>query len=248
MTFARISTAADELRDTIIGIIRNDDAQKPRARQAWIGPSEVGHPCARRIAYRLWDTDKTNTSNDPWAAISGTAIHAWLADAFTTAGDRWLVEHRVKITTAMSGTVDLYDKNTGTVIDHKTAGATSMKKYKTDGPSEQHIVQLHLYAHGLAAAGHDVKRVALAYYPLGGFLTGMHVHVQDYDPQIAVDALERIDTIRTTLVLLNVEQQPANWSLIPKTPTACHWCPWYQPNALDPAAACDGDTPQTTAA
>ena len=57
----------------------------PRSRQREIGPSEVGEPCLRRLAYKVAGTEPTNDGGDPWRPVVGTAAHAWLADSLDLA-------------------------------------------------------------------------------------------------------------------------------------------------------------------
>jgi hypothetical protein len=65
----------------------------------------------------------TNHVVDPWPSIVGTAIHAWMADAFTAANERyglrWVAEHRVTPHPDHPGTADLYDALEQAVVDHK---------------------------------------------------------------------------------------------------------------------------------
>jgi len=223
-------------------VIRSHSANSPRSKQVNIGPSEIGVQCARRLAYRLLDWTRTNDSSDPWPSISGTALHAWLADAFAAnnADADWLVEHRVTIRQNLSGSLDLFHRPTGTVIDHKCVGNTSMKARKADGPTHQQLVQLNLYALGLELQGETVKKVALAFYPLGGSLNGMHVWVSDYDSKLALDALARLDTIKDLVVALDPEEDSSRWNLIPAVATSCSFCPFYLPGSTDLSQGCPG--------
>jgi len=241
MTF--VSPAPDNraLADRIATVIRSKSDNAPRSRQSAIGPSEVGQECVRRTAYRLLNWEKTNTTTDPWAAINGTAIHAYLAEAFQSDQGNWLIESRVQIRPGLAGSVDLFDVDNGIVIDHKCVGATSMKSAKTSGPSDQQIAQINLYGMGLEDAGHQVRKVALAFYPFGGLLSGMYVWLADYDRSIAEAALARLDSTVTLLSMLDVEANPDRWELIPATPSRlCSWCPYYLPESADLAKGCDG--------
>jgi hypothetical protein len=46
------------LRDELLAVIRRAMAEHPRSLQVKIGPSEVDHPCARRIGYKLLGYDE----------------------------------------------------------------------------------------------------------------------------------------------------------------------------------------------
>jgi len=241
-SFKQFESNAKQLEQRIARIIRHADSNKPRSKQVTIGPSEVGEPCLRKLSYKLIQVEKVNTTSDPWPAISGTAIHGFLAEAFgaTDDGD-WLVEHRVTVRPGLSGNLDLFEVSTGTVIDHKCVGAASMKSRRLDGPTHQQLVQLNCYGYGLEQQGYEVKQIALAFYPLGGSLSGLHVWIGNYDRQIALDAMSRMDDLITLLTVADVEDNPENWSIIPITPSrTCNYCPWYAPDSDDLTKGCSG--------
>lgn len=240
---AGTSPLATELQ----AIIRGAADNAPRSLQRNIGPSEAGHPCSRRIAYRLLDMPKVNTSGDPLASIIGTATHAWLADAFTRANvglpiTRWLVEQRVSPSPTLHGSADLFDAWNGDVIDWKVVGATSLNKYKKDGPSPQYRAQAHLYGLGFANLGFTVNKVTLAFLPRGGFLSGMHLWSESYRPDLAHAALNRLADILDLTAQLDPETNPERWEMIPAAPDhGCTWCPMLR-HATGPAnaAGCSG--------
>lgn len=240
--FAPPSTTESALGNRLSAVIRAAANNAPRSLQNAIGPSEVGEPCTRRLAYKLTDWTTTNTFSDPWPSVSGTAIHAWLADTFASdTNTRWLTEQKVQVSDTLSGTVDLFDMDNGIVIDHKCVGATSMKARKGSGPTEQQIVQVNLYGLGLENAGHTVKQVALVFYPLGGMLSGIHTWVGNYDRDKAVAALDRLHSTRELVRLLDLEANPEAWALIPAKPSNhCTYCPWFLPASDTPAFGCKG--------
>ena len=212
----------------------------PRSRQTAIGLSEIGDPCARKLAYKTLGISKTNTQTDPWAMISGTAIHEWLATCFADQFDGeenplYLVEHKVTAAPGLSGTVDLYDLHNKIVIDHKCVGSTSMKKRTAQGFTDTQRVQLSLYALGLENEGYRVDSIACAYYPLGGRLDGLHVVVESYNPQIAFDAIARMKDLVTATQNVTINE-------IPATPSEmCSYCPWYLPGSSDLSIGCAGE-------
>lgn len=243
MTFAQLFSDEKAYANALLDVVTRAGIWSPRAGQVAIGPSEVGHPCTRRIAYKLLDWDKPNEmQGGSWSAQVGTAIHAYLAEIFGKK-EGYLVEQRVNIRGNLAGTVDLYDTKNGVVLDWKTTGASKLAAYRKDGADPQHVIQVHLYAYGLAAQGADVKKVALAYLPTSGQLSDGYVDIRDYNPQIALDAFTRLDTIHALLAQVDVEQNPEFWSQIPaKTSRLCAWCPYFKPfsKALD--EGCPGDT------
>ena len=240
--FTPLGDDASALADRIKLVVNNRSANAPRSQQKRIGLSEVGEVCIRKTSYKLLDWEKTNPSTDPWASISGTAIHSWLASAFEELPDQYLVEHTVKVTDELGGTADLFDITNKMVIDHKCVGATAMKSRKKDGMTHQQRVQCNLYALGFENEGYEVEKVALAFYPLGGRLDGLHTIVEPYNRQLALDAIQRLEDTQVLLWQLDPEGNPQNWDLIPKTPTrACSYCPWFLPFSTDGSKGCSGE-------
>jgi hypothetical protein len=231
-----------ELARSLINIIDDASTFTPRSTQKAIGPSEAGTECTRRLAYKLLDWEKVNEgSTFSWAATVGTAIHAHLANIFSKI-EGFEVEQRVQIRPGLAGSIDLFHKESGTVIDWKTTSPSSLPQKKKN-PSKQNMVQVQLYAYGKAQAGANVKQVALVYLPTSGSLEDMHIELQNYDPQIAIDALARIDNIYALLTAVDVEANPQMWRQIPKAPSRlCMYCPYFQPFSKDLNIACNGDT------
>jgi hypothetical protein len=117
-----------------------------------------------------------------------------------------------------------------------------MKSRKRDGMTIQQRVQVNCYGLGVEKMGKEVKQVALACYPLGGRLDGLHTIVEPYDRQIALDAIERLDGIKLLVWQLDVESNPDNWNLIPATPAyGCIYCPFYLPKSTDLSVGCPGE-------
>lgn len=236
------------LTDLIIATAAN----APRSRQRRIGPSEVGDPCPRRLAYKIMDWPTVNDGGDPWPSIVGTATHDWLAHALErhnqTEPGRFLIEERVHADDGtvsgyrLSGSCDAYDTHTHTVIDHKVVGDSSMRHYRRNGVREQYRIQAHLYGLGWENAGHTPATVALAFYPRGGMLGGLWVWSEPYDRQAALDALTRLGTIRDLLIALDPESRPPMWTHIPATPSgSCRFCPWWRPASTDLSIGCPGE-------
>ena len=240
----------DVVLQEYLGIIQRTIAHHPRSLQAAIGPSEVGQPCARRIGYRL--LGKPQRDQEPnWKAAIGTAVHSWLERAFDRENlrqandldgqERWLVETRLTVgSTATLGTIegscDLYDRATGTVIDHKIVGPSQLRHYRADGPGQQYRWQAHLYGHGWQLAGHPAETVAICFLPRNGDLRDAYLWHEPYDAHIALDALRRLEGIATTCQILGDEAL----QLLPTAQQFCALCPWYQAGSTDPATGCPG--------
>lgn len=244
MPFTPLNTPSKALAIELGEIITQAGIFSPRSQQVYIGPSEVGQECTRKLAYKLLDWEKVNeSSGGNWAAQVGTAIHSHLEGIFAKFPDRFEVESKVKIRANLSGTVDLYDKENGIVIDWKTTSPANVKEKRSSGASQQQIIQVQLYAYGKAQEGHDVKQVGLAFLPTGGQISDMHLELHPYDEQIAIGALKRLDNVYELLSTVDVENSPAMWELIPKVPSRnCNYCPYFRPFSADLSVACNGDT------
>ena len=243
MSYARLFSDQEEYANAVRDVVVQAGIWSPRAGQVQIGPSEVGHKCIRRLAYKLLDWDKPNEmQGGSWAAQVGTAIHAYLAEVFSKR-EGFLIEQRVTIRGNLAGTVDLFDIKNGVVLDWKTTGATKLANYKKFGADHQQLVQVQFYAYGLAQQGAEVKKVALCYLPTSGSLTDMVLIMHDYDEQVALNALARLDSIHTLLAAADVEANPEIWSQIPAEPDRlCAWCPYFKPFSKSLVEGCPGDT------
>lgn len=224
-----------ELLDDLTSLIRYAAANAPRSQQRSLGPSEVGHPCARKLALGLMDEPRCNPDGDPLPSIVGTAVHAWLEAAASTDNERlgrerWITERRVTVREGLSGTCDLYDQDTATCIDWKCPGTSRMKHYVRHGPSQVYRVQAHLYGRGYRNAGLPVERVAVAFLPRGGQLRDAHLWTEPYDDALVDQILERIDLVQVAIADLDVEHDVERYLLIPKTPDGdCIFCPFFSP-------------------
>lgn len=234
--------AADTHGDHV-AVITNAITQAPRSLQKRIGPSEIGHPCARRIAYKLAGVEPVNVSAS-WRPTVGTAVHEWLADTFAAANRdldaaRYLIELSVAVTDEITGSVDLYDRAAHLVNDWKVVSPTSLKKYRANGPGEQYRTQVHLYAYGLTRRGLPVDDVAITFLPNSGELHEAVFWTEPYDEQVATDALQRLSTVQGL-----VDAAGAGAAAVLPTdgadPAWCRYCPFYLPASTDLTAACPG--------
>lgn len=241
--FTDTTTAADTMRAELIAMIKARDEAAPRSQQRELGPSEIGHPCMRRLAYGLLDIERCNPSWDPLPAIIGTATHKWLESAAKHANNtlgrqRWLVETRVRPAAWLSGSCDLYDTDTGTVIDYKVPGASQFAKVKK-GPSELYRTQVHLYGKGFTNAGLPVATVAIMFLPRGGTLSSAHYWSEPYDQGVADAALRRREQTLLLLDDFDVESNPDRFAWLAKSGPGCVFCPWFSVNPTGPLQ-CEG--------
>lgn len=203
----------------------------PRSQQKWIGPSEVGLPCTRRLVHKLAGHDEPERDT-AWLPTIGTAVHSWLEEAFkhsiynrTDDGPRYLTETRVEVGDIngrpVRGSADLFDRASGWVIDHKIVGPHRIKKYKAAGPGEQYRTQAHLYCRGFAAAGYHVNGAIVAFLPRNGSLGGAYFWSEPYKESVAVEGLARATGLAQLIDAIGVEQ---TLNLYP--PCSDEWCPW----------------------
>ncbi len=241
----------DTVRHAYKTVIADAIVNHPRSQQRQIGPSEVGVECDRRIAYKLLDVPERPQS-PAWLPTIGTAVHAWLEEQFDQAAtsqhiatgggeEEWLTERRV--TTGfipgigfLDGSCDLFHRPTGTVIDHKIIGPTPLKTYKAKGPSQQYRIQAHLYGQGYANAGHEVRRVMIAFLPRNGQLGDAYLWSEPWDPQIAADAIARLTHIAAAVAAAG----PRVLAALPTADAHCLHCPWFRRDASDLTTGCPG--------
>lgn len=202
-------------------------ATAPRSRQREIGASEIGFACGRRLSYRLHGTAKTNFT-DPLRLMVGLGVHGALAEIYA-ANPRYLVEYPIAFR-GIRGTLDLYDRATATVIDWKTTSKSRLASYAKQGPPLHYITQINIYAAALMEQGFLVSRVALAFLPIDGTLSGIWVHLAEPDKRIALGAAERV------LALASVE--PSN--VLAQPDRYCGWCDYYLPTSTDLSIGCPG--------
>lgn len=223
---------ADQLVTDLITTVVDAARYSPRSRQASLGPSELGHPCARRLAYKVSGASVRWRDADPWASIIGTATHTWLAAAFAAANlpmeqPRWLVEQRVFPSLDLGGNCDLYDLLTDAVIDHKIVGVTTLASAKRNGPTAQYRVQGHTYGLGWERIGRSPREIVIAYWPRNGQMSGLYLHREAYDRMIALNALDRLSSISAAASTLDLGSYPDRMSLIPSSPgDECRYCPY----------------------
>ena len=245
------------LRETVPALIKQAAAAAPRSQQIDMGPSEAGEECVRRLAYKIADWHKPDGRyHDPWAAVQGVAVHAWLAEVFRAENERlgrerYLVEQRVEPVTPaevgqlglpgnLAGSCDLFDRDTGLVTDWKLTSPERLRHYAAHGPGRKYRTQAHLYGRGLVNAGERVTDVSIVFLPRAVFLDGLHVWSQPYDPAVAEAAFRRLAAIRGTLIALDPEAYPGRWGVFPTAPGSCRHCPWLVPGSRYLARGCPG--------
>lgn len=233
-------------------------ARAPRTLQQHLGPSELGVPCDRQVAGKMAAMPATNHVVDPWPSIVGTALHAWLADAFVadnlrTGVLRFIAERKVTPHPDHPGTADLYDALEYAVVDHKNLGPSTLDKIRkgggispatgkpTIGP-RHYRAQLFLYGLGYVLLGLPVKRVAIAAYPrTASSLDGLYVRDEDFttdgftllpEPRALLDEVFT-DTLRRKAYAEQLVAGAMSLADVPSAPNDddCYFCPFYRPEA-----------------
>jgi hypothetical protein len=218
----------------------------PRSMQRTLGPSEIGDPCARRIAYKLLQTSEVRERPPNWPATVGHGVHLWLADAFAPievdqGQERWFVETKLVVGEIdghdIKGSCDLYDRVTATVIDWKTTSKAKIEQYRKRGPGNLYRAQINLYGRGWRRIGQPVDTVMIVFLPRDGGLDDAYVWHEAYDDQCAVDALTRLQGIARLVGIFGVDAL----GMLPTTEAYCLHCPYLRFNSSNLAEGCPGD-------
>jgi hypothetical protein len=193
----------------------------------------------KKMAFGIMEVPRCNPEYDPLPSIFGVAMHTWLQAAAEYDNEllgrrRWITETRVEVTPGLSGSADLYDTDTDTVIDWKNLGYTSFVD-KVKDPGFTYKGQLQLYGKGFQNAGFDVKRVAIAILPRSGTLTKMSLdHLVPYDEAQANAIIARREAVIAMLHDFDIEDHPERYDWFPVAPSECVFCPWWRPEARGP--------------
>lgn len=244
----------DLVKEEIDWHITNALVNAPRSLKMELGPSELGHECSRWIGYKQLRTATINAQGIAWRPAVGTGVHGLLEDVFSDANAmlgavRYLVEQKVTVGEVLgepiTGSCDLCDRVTATTVDWKIVGPTTLRKVKSaKAPSHRYKVQAHSYARGFWNAGVPIDTVSVYYLPSNGeFHDGYFWH-EDYDEQIVLDALKRVEAITT----LTNSMGTAALGLLPTTDAYCTRCPFYRAGSQDLAMGCPGDPAAPTRA
>lgn len=241
--FSASTPVVDPLWTDLRDMIQHKARLHPRSQQRALGPSQVGHPCHRKLALSLMDHPRINPEWDCLPSAFGVAMHTWLEDAAQMDNERlgrerWLTERKVEVAPGLSGTADLYDTDTNTVLDWKNLGYTSFPKHVKDiGPTYRNQVQM--YGRGYRRLGYEVKDVAVVMLPRTGTLTKMHLEKIPYSDAEVDAVLARRDLVLQMIYDLDVENHPERYSWFAITPETCTFCAYWSPNPRAPGQ-CDG--------
>lgn len=236
---ALVVTREDKIREELAGVIMWHARHHPRNLQKELGPSEIGHPCSRKLVSHIIDAPSTNPGFDPLPSEIGIGYHDRLQKHFDAENarlgrQRWLTEARVEPWDGLSGSCDLFDTDHRRVIDWKILGDASYKKTRLHGPIVSYRRQLQLYGRGYERLGWEVREVALAVLPKSGTLAGMHLWVEDYDPQVAAEVEARWVQLLVMADVMQVEQHPERLAAFETAAENCQFCPFYNATPSTP--------------
>ncbi|AXC38125.1 exonuclease [Gordonia phage Ayotoya] len=244
-------TDADTVRDELIGVIDWHARHHPRNLQKELGPSEVGHPCSRKLAYAITDAPSCNPGFDRLPSEIGIAYHDRLDKHFRAENqrigrERWLTETTVEPWPGLWGSSDLFDVDNARVLDWKILGDSSMKKMQLHGPNLSYRRQLQFYGRGFERAGLPVKQVVLVAIPKAGTLRGTKVFVYDYDASVTERGYARWVQLLVMVDVLQVEHNPKAYAAFETVGENCQFCPWFKREPDDSGLQCGG-APDTSA-
>jgi hypothetical protein len=148
---------------------------------------------------------------------------------------RWFSERKVTVSEGLSGTCDLYDLHTGTIVDFKFPGVTRMTQYRKavaagQAPNMVYRIQSHLYGKGYRNEGYDVKNVGIWFLPRSGTLSTSLLWVEPYSEDLVQEQLSRLEDLIILLHDLELERHPERLAMIPITPHECSLCPHFSVN------------------
>jgi hypothetical protein len=242
----------DPLMDELKDLIRNHSHAHPRHAQVHLGPSQVGHPCARNVITGLLAgqsevSRRVNAQFDVLPSYIGVAAHKAMEEAceldnVRLGRERWISERKVHVRQDLSGTCDLYDRDTYTVIDFKFPGTTQMSEYRKHGPTPLYKAQAHLYGAGYINAGYPVERVGIWMVPRSGLLSTSLLWLRPYRQDVVDEVCTKLDRMIIVMDELDLEHHPERLALVPITPHECSWCPYYTVIPSTNPFACEGDT------
>jgi hypothetical protein len=249
-------------------VLARHQAGSARSRQVALGPSEAGNPCDRALAYAMHGVPRVSEESLKWAPLVGTWGHDGIARALAEENvrlgrDRFLIEQRVALPSEVipSGTTDLYDTDSDTVIDWKFVGKTRMLHYRRHGPGEVYRIQAHLYARGWEAADFTPRTVCVVFLPRWSHLfSDGWEWAEPYDRDLADSTLARVAGIKRLGDALKLVEHGERYAYVAANPGApiirdgwplgenCRYCPWHRSwhEGRGPAdeTGCPGLTPQ----
>jgi hypothetical protein len=213
--------------------IRDFQRSRPRSLQKEVGPSQLGSPCDHCLAAALAGWEKGN--DDAWLPLIGTAVHALLLthDVYPY-DDQWRIEDRVTVGEVngveVQGNADLFHIPTGTVVDFKIVGASTLNESRRNGSKLQYQRQIQLYGQGFVNAGYEVNTCLIAYLPRNSpNLSDAFFDAHPFDPTIAAETLAhagRLAANASTFARVSERARDVFIDSLPRSP-GCFDCSRY---------------------
>jgi len=233
--------------------LKDYDDNRPRSMQTTLGPSELGTPCQRQIAYKLSGATRQVINAPKWAAMQGTAMHALMEDVLgfhngQLGRPRWVIEQRVDVDDEIGGAGDAYDADHALVVDWKYVGVTTLRKVRRKTvPVEQLVtpdyrVQAHLYGYGHERAGRPVRWVRLVLLARSHDYDDSAEWTERYRPEIAIAALDRYYATQDLVAALGLPGSGLFGAVPARPGDACQWCEFRRPGLAADASGCPGNT------
>jgi hypothetical protein len=212
----------EPVKDLIFQAIEKHANSRPRSLQTMVGPSDLGDTCDHCLSAKLAGWQKRTEL--AWLPYIGTAVHEYVAQAFT--GDEWISETSSMVGHVEGmpvwGTADLFHIPTRTVVDFKVVGQATLTAAKRGEVREQYRRQVHLYARGLEA-----KHVAIMFLPRSSpdLYRSTVWWEQDYDQNVAMHTIARAN-----LLAFGARTASDTYQHIKSLPRAvgCYDCPRFE--------------------
>lgn len=232
-----------ELRSIIEAAINH----QPRSQQKRIGPSEIGMECIRCLTHKLGGTpEKVDAA--AWLPYIGTSVHEQLEDVFIQhekvrgqlgMGHRFLPENTVTVGQVggidITGSTDLFDTHTGTVIDWKIVGTTTLRSVKANGASAVYRTQAMTYGKGWQDAGYPVHHVLIYFLPRNSVsLSEAVAWSAPYDRGVAEQALARANAVVDLIAAAGLDGALHVAGSHVNTGFSCRRYPDWQPTPKNP--------------
>lgn len=232
------------IKAEIRAAVEHYERNRPRALQKALGPSEIGHPCQRKLALMIAEANdiahlpKTNTYRDVMPTFMGSAGHTRMEDVLAEwnrelGWERYLSERRVEVWpggpvpgTGLAGSSDCYDVELKAVIDWKFLGKSSSDKYRVRGYPLTYRNQVQLYGRGYERLGYDVQTVAIYGFPRSSVLAGANVWTADYDPTVWQKVQDQWASTLALIDVMKVAEHPQRLAAFTTSPESCEFCPW----------------------
>lgn len=243
---------AADLREVVLRYA----ARLPRNTQRHLGPSELGHHCDRQLVGKMAGVEFQHGGNrlhDSWPSIVGTALHAFMEEAFAWDAansespnfGRWFTECRVTpdpgSPSPHPGTADLFDVMYASLDDHKMQSEAVRANLRRHGLPYHYYIQLLLYALGYMHKGYNVQRIVLVSWPrTKSDLNDMYVHEKLITAEDLAEVFAVLDKtlVREALAKFVVSGEMSFWD-VPPTPSDddCRYCPFWNPAAMQDKTA-----------